>query len=326
MRSCSCHLHCIAAWTALILFFTVNTVHAQRGYWHYLVHPVAAVDADVVRFGDIAAPLTDHGRSQWAKLSEQPMWPAPEPGKTMTLSQQRLAGLLRQHIGHAAASVRLPSQLVVQGGGQVILEEEIRSRVVTFLTPKTSNLGEEVSFRDFRLPDHIFLPHVQDVLEIEPSTDLRPGRNSLRFLIRSVDGRITRRVTGTVFLDVWQTVPCAARPMNRGTPLDLDEITFQRKNLAYLRDQVWDGTGGPWQIRTPVGMDQVIYLSALEPLPAIRRGDHINLIYEGELVRLQIQVQALQDGAIGETIAVRNLQNNNEVLARIRDYETVIVR
>ncbi|SDB44945.1 flagella basal body P-ring formation protein FlgA [Desulfonatronum thiosulfatophilum] len=328
MRSCFCNLHFIVAWSVLILFFlfAVNPADAQRGYWHYLVHPVAAVEGDIVRFGDIAVPLTDHGRSQWAKLSEQPMWPAPEPGKTMSFSQERLAGLLRQHIGHAAASARLPSQFVLQGGGQVFLEEEIRSRVVTFLTPKTSNLGEEVSFRDFRLPGHIFLPHAQDALEIEPAAELRPGRNSLRFLIRSVDGRISRRITGTVFLDVWQTVPCATRPMNRGTPLDLDEITFHRKNLAYLRDQVWDGTGGPWQIRTPVGMDQVIYLSALEPLPAIRRGDHVNLLYEGELVRLQIQVQALQDGAIGETIAVRNLQNNNEVLARIRDFETVVVR
>ncbi|SMP51894.1 flagella basal body P-ring formation protein FlgA [Desulfonatronum zhilinae] len=299
---------------------------AQRGYWHYMIQPVAAVQGEVVRFGDIAVPLTDHGRAQWTNLADRPMWPAPDSGKTMTFSQDRLAGMLRQYVGHAAASTRIPGQVVIQGGGQVVLEEELRSRVVTFLTPKVRQLGEEITVRDFRLPSHIFLPHIQDTLELELAADPQPGRNSLRFLVRSVDERITRRLTGTVFLDVWQTVPTAGRPLNRGNPLALDDVTFQRKNLAYLREQVWDGTGGPWQIRSPVGMDQVIYLSALDPLPAVRRGEVITLIYEGELVRLQIQVQALQDGAIGETITVRNLQNNNEVLARIRDHETVMVR
>ncbi len=299
---------------------------AQRGYWHYMIQPVAAVQGEVVRFGDIAVPLTDHGRAKWASLADQPMWPAPDSGRTMTFSQDRLAGMLRQYVGHAAASTRIPSQVVIQGGGQVVLEEELRSQVVTFLTPKVRLLGEEITVRDFRLPNHIFLPHIQDTLDLELAADPQPGRNSLRFLVRSVDGRIARRLTGTVFLDVWQTVPTAGRPLNRGNPLALDDVTFQRKNLAYLREQVWDGTGGPWQIRSPLGMDQVIYLSALEPLPAVRRGEVITLVYEGDMVRLQIQVEALQDGAIGETITVRNLQNNNEVLARIRDHQTAVVR
>ncbi|TVQ98081.1 MAG: flagella basal body P-ring formation protein FlgA [Desulfovibrionales bacterium] len=313
-----CVVACLAAFA--------NPGAAQRGYWHYMVHPVAAVQDEVIRFKDIAVPLTDHGKSQWAKLSELALGPAPESGTTITLSQDRMARVLRERIGPAAASTRIPNQTVIQGGGHVVLEEDLRSRVVTFLTPKVRSMGEEITVRDFRLPSHIFLPHVQDTLELEMATTPQPGRNSLRFLVRSVDDRVVRRVTGTVFLDVWQTVPTAGRPLNRGTPLALDDVTFQRKNLAYLRDQVWNGEGGPWQIRTPIGMDQVIYISALEPLPAVRRGELIMLVYEGELVRLQIQVQAMADGAIGETIAVRNLQNNNEVLARIRDHETAVVR
>jgi flagella basal body P-ring formation protein FlgA len=129
-----------------------------------------------------------------------------------------------------------------------------------------------------------------------------------------------------VFLDVWQMVPCASRPLNPGAALEPEDVTFQRKNLAYLREAPWDGSGGPWQVRSPVGMNQVIYASSLRPLPAVRKGDLVLLVYEGELIRLQIQAQVLADGAIGETIPVRNLQNNNEVLARVRDFETVVVR
>lgn len=312
--------------TACLLWIAPDGAMAQQGLWHFHIKPVAAISGAHVTFGDIAAPLTAQGRSQWANLSGQQLWPAPEPGRTATISRDRVLDLLRHHLGRTAASCRVPSQVVLQGGGQVLLEEELRSRIVTFLTPHARLLGEEIVLRDYRLPSHIFLPHVQDTLDVELPGTLQPGRNSLRFVVRAVDGSIARRLSGTVFLDVWQTVPCAARPLNSGTPVGPEDVAFQRKNLAYLREAPWDGAGGPWQIRFPVGADQVIYASSLQPLPAVRRGDHVLLVYEGEMVQLQIAAQAMADGAIGATIPVRNLQNNNEVLARIRDYQTVVVR
>jgi flagellar basal body P-ring formation protein FlgA len=319
----------LLAWVALaagLLWFAPALAMAQQGYWHFHIHPVAAISGSHVHFGDIAAPLTARGKTEWEKLSGQRLWPAPEAGRSMTLSRDRVLSLLAQYMGNVASACRAPSQVVLQGGGDVVLEEELRSRIVTFLTSRARLLGEETVFRDYRLPSHIFLPHVQDTLDIELTGALQPGRNSLRFVVRAVDGSIVRRLTGTVFLDVWQAVPCAARPLNTGTSMQPEDISFQRKNLAYLREAPWDGTGGPWQIRTPVGMDQVIYRSSLQPLPTVRKGDHVLLVYEGEMVRLQIVAQAMEDGAIGETIPVRNLQNNSEVLARIRDFETVVVR
>lgn len=324
-RSCAMLLAMIGVLACFALGMPLH-VHAQQGQWHFLIHPVVAVSGPNVTFKDIASPLTDKGQSVWEKLSDRQLWPAPENGRTVTLSRDRVSALLEQYLGNVAASCRIPSQVALQGGGQVILEEELRSRVVTFLTPQARLLGEEIVLRDFRLPSHTFLSHIQDTLEIELTGTLKPGRNSLRFLVRSVDGSLVRRLTGTVFMDVWESVPCATRPLNVGTQLGPEDIAFQRKNLAYLRENAWDGMGGPWQIRSPVGMDQVIYASSLQPLPAIRKGDQVQLVYEGEMVRLQITAQAMADGAIGETIPVRNLQNNNEVLARIRDYETVVVR
>lgn len=291
-----------------------------------MIHPVAAISGTHVTFGDIASPLTPQGRAKWANLSGQQLWPAPENGRTITLSRDRFADMLRQYMGNTASVCRVPSQVVLQGGGQVIFEEELRSRVVTFLTPQARLLGEEIALRDYRLPSHIFLSHIQEELAIELTRPLQPGRNSVRFLIHAADGNIVRRLTGTFFLDVWRAVPCATRPLNSGTQLGPEDMAFQRKNLAYLREPPWNGLGGPWQLRSPVGMDQTIFFSALQPLPAVRKGDQVLLVYEGDLVRLQILAQAMADGAIGETIPVRNLQNNNEILARIQNFETVVVR
>ena len=59
--------------TAVGLSVLAEPSAAQRGYWHYMIQPVAAVRGEVVRFGDIAVPLTDHGRAQWANLADRPM-------------------------------------------------------------------------------------------------------------------------------------------------------------------------------------------------------------------------------------------------------------
>ena len=93
-------------------------------------------------------------------------------------------------------------------------------------------------------------------------------------------------------------------------------ITSVRKNMAYLRSDVWDGRGGPCGLKSPIGELQVVYASSLEPLPEVRKGDTVTLVFEGSRIRLSTTAKALADGGRGETILVRNMQSGREVLAR----------
>jgi flagella basal body P-ring formation protein FlgA len=129
-----------------------------------------------------------------------------------------------------------------------------------------------------------------------------------------------------VFLDVWTEVAAAARPINRREALGPQMVTHVRKNLAYLSGDVWDGTGGPWQVKRPIGRDQVIYRSNLEPLPLVRRGETVRLVYEGENIRLETLAEALEDGGAGQAIAVMNLDSEREITATVRDSGTVYVQ
>ena len=103
-------------------------------------------------------------------------------------------------------------------------------------------------------------------------------------------------------------------------------ITFVRKNMAYLSGEVWDGRGGPWQVRRPIGLDQVIYAANLEPLPLVRRGETVRLVYEGKNIRLETLAEAMEDGGAGQAIAVKNLESERQVTATVRDSGTVYVR
>jgi flagella basal body P-ring formation protein FlgA len=150
-----------------------------------------------------------------------------------------------------------------------------------------------------------------------------PGRISL--LLREVNpAQITVRKYGaTVFLDQWVNVACAARPINPRDELSPDKVTFMRKNAAYLRGEPWDGRRFGLRAVRPMGTGEVIYKANLDDVPLVSRGDTLTLVYQGRNVRLRTQVEALADGGLGDMIPVRNPDSKREVVAEIRDAETV---
>ena len=292
--------------------------------WRLKILSAAVTNSDMVLLGDIAVPLGQMGQDTWAQLRSQQLWPAPpEEGKPLQISHSRLSQALRQALGkEVAGRWILPSSLVIQRGGLVFHEEDLRSYVVKSLTPQLSAMPGQVELSDFRLPDYIFLAHAQQRVQLEPGK-LSPGRVPLRFAVQEVDGNVLRRISGTVNLTLWITAPAASRPMNKGEALAAESVTFMKVNASQLRDLPWDGRGGPWQVNRALNTGEPILQSDLVSQLMVRRGDVVNLIYIKGNLRIATQAQALGDGEPGATIAVRNLQTKKQVYAIVKDGSTV---
>lgn len=292
--------------------------------WRLKILSAAVTNSDMVLLGDIAVPLGQMGQDTWAQLRAQPLWPAPpEEGKPLQISHSRLSQALRQALGkEVAGRCILPTSLVIQRGGLVFHEEDLRSYVVKSLTPQLSAMPGQVELSDFRLPDYIFLAHAQQRVQLEPGK-LSPGRVPLRFAVQEVDGNVLRRISGTVNLTLWITAPAASRPMNKGEALAAESVTFMKVNASQLRDLPWDGRGGPWQVNRALNTGEPILQSDLVSQLMVRRGDVVNLIYIRGNLRIATQAQALADGEPGATIAVRNLQTKKQVYAIVKDGSTV---
>lgn len=292
--------------------------------WRLKIQSAAVTNSDMVLLGDIAVPLGQMGQDTWAQLRAQPLWPAPpEEGKPLQISHSRLSQALRQALGkEVAGRCILPTSLVIQRGGLVFHEEDLRSYVVKSLTPQLSAMPGQVELSDFRLPDYIFLAHAQQRVQLEPGK-LSPGRVPLRFAVQEVDGNVLRRISGTVNLTLWITAPAASRPMNKGEALAAESVTFMKVNASQLRDLPWDGRGGPWQVNRALNTGEPILQSDLVSQLMVRRGDVVNLIYIRGNLRIATQAQALADGEPGATIAVRNLQTKKQVYAIVKDGSTV---
>lgn len=292
--------------------------------WRLKILSAAVTNSEMVLLGDIAIPLGQISSDVWGQLRAQPLWPAPpEEGKPLQINNTRLAQALRQALGkEVAARCILPGSLVIQRGGLVFHEEDLRSYVVKSLTPQLAAMPGEVELSDFRLPDYIFLAHSQQRVQLEPGK-LTPGRVPLRFAVQEIDGNVLRRISGTVNLTLWITAPAASRAMNKGEALAAESVTFMKVNASQLRDLPWDGRGGPWQLNRALNTGEPILQSDLVSQLMVKRGDVVNLIYMRGNLRIATQAQALSDGEPGATIAVRNLQTKKQVYAIVKDGTTV---
>lgn len=298
-----------------------------QGDWRLKVAPAAVTGDDMVLLGDIASPLGQIDAALWADLKARRLWPAPpEEGKPLQVNRSRLSQALRQSLGpELAARCILPTSLVIQRGGLVFREDDLRSYVVKSLTPQLAAMPGEAELNEFRLPEYIFLAHPQQRVQLEPGK-LSPGRVALRFAVQEADGTVLRRVAGTVNLTLWITTAAAARPLNKGDALTPQAVTFMRINASQLRDLPWDGHGGPWQVTRGLITGEPILQSDLASQLMVRRGEVVTLRYARGNVRMTTQAEALADGEPGATIAVRNLQTKKQVFATVKDSSTVEIR
>ena len=297
-----------------------------RGGWKVYVREVAVVSGERVLLREIAKPMDGIGQRAWQRLAGRELWSAPAEGRRQTIFQKKLRKLLVSYIGSLAHSCVLPQRLIVHRGGSVLREEEIVSKVTSFMQDRSVRWDGEVRLRQVRLPQFILLSGQEDHVDCSLSTRLKPGHNSIVLKVQDARGQTKRKLSGTVFLDLWKAVPCAARPLNRSDLLGRDDVEFRRKNLAYLPHEVWDGKGGPWRLTRSVGTGQAIYARNLEPMPMVCRGDELVLVYQGEMIRLQVPAEALEDGTAGETIKVRNLQSRKVIVAEITNHSQAVVK
>lgn len=311
---------CLLAWAD-----AARAVEMRQGWW-LQIKGAACAQGPRVLLGDIALPQGEMPASVWKELAARPLWNAPErPGHQTALSRERLLAMLRHHAEDIAGACALPQQIIVQRGGKAIDGAEIHKRVVDFLTANGPGFNGELEIKDLHAPDSIFLTSERDRLDILPSSPLRPGRVNLLFELKAGDGKVLRRYAASAFVNVWRAVPCPTRPMNRLEQVNLANVQFKRKNMAF-HENAWDGTGGPWRMVRSVGVDQVIHLSDIEPVPVIAKGSKVNLVFEGANIRLNVKAEALADGGIGQTIQVRNLQSNRKITGTVQDAATVVVR
>ncbi len=299
---------------------------AYDGGWQLRLKDAAVIKGQHVTLGEIADPIGPIAPALWSKLAGTTLWPAPPAGRPMNMTRPKVQQAMAHYAGELSSLCLYPASMTLQQGGDVLDGDALQKVVVKALTPLLNALPGEASLQDFRLPGHVFVSHPGQTVELEDLPDLMPGRIPLRFAVKEQDGSVARRLSGTVFIDQWLEVPCAASPLNRDEALTPDRVTYIRKNLAHMKGTVWDGRGGPWRMLRAVGVGQPLLQTDVAVIPTVQKGATVTMLYQSKNFTLSMPGEALTDGAFGESITVRNLQSKKQLRAMVRDSTTVVVR
>jgi len=282
------------------LCLSAVATHAQ------VLRPEAVIDGDRVLLGDLFDGLAEN--------AGVPVAPAPAPGKRAVFDADHLARLASTHRLQWRPQSRLDRSIVTRAS-TVIGSEAIRAALVEAVSAgSTSRLGRtdvELDQRtvEIHLPSHMEPRVTVDSLNADPAGRftavlVAPGRG---------DGAVRHQVTGRIVSMV--EVPVLARRMSSGEIITVKDVDWiQMREDRSLAEAVLDVEQLIGQTpRRAIAAGQPIRSRDLQTPIVVARNASVSMVYEAQNLTLIARGRATQDGAIGETIRVVNVQSNRVI-------------
>ena len=311
----------LAAILTAVAFSSAATaqVTAAIDQEHPALRSEAVVTGDVVRIGD----LVDHA----GIIAKVPIFRAPDPGSTGTVSVDAVLEALRQHalIGLDTGGI---SEIVVTRLSRPIAATEIEARIARALAAQYG-LGQvdDITLIFDREPRTINIDATAkgDLRVDTLSYDARSGRFDAMLDIPGSANRARLRLSGRAAVTV-ETITLA-RAVSRGEVIKQDDLVVQRRPRAET------GNGIVTDIKQAVGLAARTTLQADRPLRAselmkpetIQRNEQVTLVYEVPGLTLTVRGKALEGGAEGDVITVLNEQTKRPVQGVVAGPGRVVV-
>ena len=189
------------------------------------------------------------------------------------------------------------------------------------------NLDGTLELEPARMPTAAAVPAGRDIsVRILFAPPVPTAFLSARYELRMGDkqlGEWTAFFKARVMRDVW----VAQGRGQRGETLDTLTIARQRRDVINLRQPFWDGRKADASLCLKQNLlpGSIVFDYHVRRTPVVRRGQLVDAVIRAGTLYVAVQVEVMQDGAVGETIRVRNTKSRREIRARVIDGGTVQV-
>lgn len=253
---------------------------------------------------------------------------APEVGKTLVLTRAQIDAALRQ------ASSDL-STTNWAGANQIRISRRLRRLdEAELLATLTATLQTEVVKDRGQLELKLSRPWLAVSIPDEPFTlklTEHPAngiatRSLLRFELR---GERETFGTWSVSADakVWREIWVARSPITRGTSVRDADLVRERRDVLTIYQAVANivPEEDACELSESVAAGSPLFARMLRLRPVIRRGKLVDALVRDGSLNITVRVEALDDGAPGQQVRVRNLKSKREFRGKVQDEQTVIV-
>ncbi len=140
-------------------------------------------------------------------------------------------------------------------------------------------------------------------------------------------GKVNWQIFVPVSIQVFAPVLVAKHAIARGEVLQSQHVISQRRDIAALPHGYLTQIAGdkPLRLRFALAMGAVISPNALEPDAAVRRGQQVRLVSQHNQFNISMSGVALNEGAVGSRIQVRNSSSGRVIEGVVASAETVTI-
>ena len=126
---------------------------------------------------------------------------------------------------------------------------------------------------------------------------------------------------------LWRDVFVAKAPLKRGQPLTEDDLTVERRDVLKLREPLSAplNFGGELELAESLAEGAPLSLRSVRLRPVVQRGQLVEAVVRDGPLQVSIRVEALESGAPGQLIRVRNPQSRREFRGKVQNEQTILV-
>lgn len=293
---------------------------AETGGVVTTVKSVVESDLAGVRLGDLVDGPVGQGAEDRVLLD------SPGFDKTNLVSRAKLLEAIQSRGGMVATNWVIPEGVRVVRRHRVFEEAEmlrlLTERVQKDVVREAGELELTVvrPWVSVRVPTD---PVRLKVLEF-PVTGVNPSF-ILRFELvtaRETVGQWQVQVTAKI----WKEMVVTLSATRRGQLLkDADVRTERRDLLAYREPLMVEQLGdNDLEFREMLMPNQVVLARSVRQKPVVLRGRLVDAALRGGALNVSLKVEAMEDGAVGQLIRVRNPQTRKEFMAKVESDRFVV--
>ena len=287
-----------------------------------VVGRLATVDGAAIRLADVAL-LEGNG----ADFGAVDLGAAPDPGGSKRLDGVAILQKLRTAgLRDAATRYEIPANVRVARAYQDVSADEIRGAVERDAA-SLFGAGEQLRSVDVggaaRIP-----PGPYDVRVLPPSAaSARAPRRRIEVELVQ-DGNVVATLAARLEVGVTGPIVLLRHAVARGAVLRREDLTVEERELTGLPSgivtTVADAVGK--EARAALPANAPVTLTALASPLLVRRGDVVTIVVETPGMRLSTPGEALEAGAAGAQIRIRNRNSQQEIAAQVVERGTVLVQ
>jgi len=281
----------------------------------------AIVDGRTVHLGDLA--VLEGAATEFADLD---LGPAPDLG-----GSRRLEGItILRHLQAAcldASTTRyqIPASVRVTRAFQDVSGSELRDAIEREAGRLLAG-GE--SIRNLDTPSVVRVPSGAYELRVVPGTAASRGTH------RSLDVEVVQDGTAVTVVPVRVEVAAigpvvvARRQVARGETLEAGDLAVEKRDLTVVPPGALSELGQALgkEARTAVAAGTPLTSQALADPLLVRRGDVVTVVVESPGMRLSVPGEALEAGAAGTAVRVRNRNSQQEIAGQVVERGLVLVQ